>query len=85
MGALLKEIKENRGLRFMNIGAVNFQNLSFNIISIINSCQSHLFNYKKECNKDFIIDVLNLLEIAKSLIPHGEFELLDRLDKISEN
>lgn len=85
MEELLKEIKENRGLRFMNTGAENYQNLGFNILSILNSCQSHLSNYKKECNKDFIIDVLNLLEIAKSLIPHIEFEFLDRSDKISEN
>lgn len=81
----IEELKKDQGLRFMNTGTANYKQLGFTILSLLNACQTHLFSLEHE-NRDpaqeeeeIHVDIYNLLETAKSLLPHIEFEFLDKV------
>ncbi|MCT6870099.1 MAG: hypothetical protein M3Z80_09160 [Apibacter sp.] len=68
----------------MNTGTTNYKQLGFTLLSLLNTCQTHLFSLEnktttEEEKEEVRIDIYNLLEIAKHLLPHIEFEFLDRV------
>ncbi|WP_295811421.1 hypothetical protein [uncultured Apibacter sp.] len=80
----IKDLKKDRTLRFMNTGTTNYKQLGFTLLSLLNTCQTHLFSLEnktttEEEKEEVRIDIYNLLEIAKHLLPHIEFEFLDRV------
>ncbi|WP_128332152.1 hypothetical protein [Apibacter sp. HY039] len=80
----IKDLKKDRTLRFMNTGTTNYKQLGFTILSLLNTSQTHLFslenkNPTEEEEEEVRIDIYNLLEMAKHLLPHIEFEFLDRV------
>lgn len=67
---------------FVPIEFDDYQQLGYTISNLANTCINYL--YAKENNmlyNDDLFDVIRLLEIQKQLIPHSEFELLDKLNK----
>ncbi|TWP22690.1 hypothetical protein ETU10_08825 [Apibacter muscae] len=80
----IEELKKDRVFRFMNTGASSYKQLGFIILSLLNTCQTHLFSLEnkaptKEQEQELRMDIYNLLEMAKNLLPHIEFEFLDKV------
>ncbi|MGM5630907.1 hypothetical protein O2K51_08380 [Apibacter raozihei] len=80
----IKDLKKDRALRFMNTGTTNYKQLGFTLLSLLNTCQTHVFSMENkkptpEQEEETRIDIYNLLEMAKHLLPHIEFEFLDRV------
>ena len=42
----IKDLKKDRTLRFMNTGTTNYKQLGFTLLSLLNTCQTHLFSLK---------------------------------------
>lgn len=67
---------------FVPIEFNNYQDIGWTIENLANACINYL--HAKENNmllEDNLFDVIKLLELQKQLIPHSEFELLDKLNE----
>lgn len=82
----LEELKKEQKVSFTSTGTTSYKQLGFTILSLLNACQTHLFlweneNPTAEQEEEVRIDVYNLLEVVKNLLPHMEFEFLDWMFK----
>ncbi len=59
----------------------SYQHLGFAMQSILRICQSAILAKEEGIHYHTDLDIYNLLDLAKSLIPKPEFEFLDKLKK----
>ncbi len=59
----------------------NYQHLGLALQSILRVCQSAIIAKKEKLHCHTDLDIYNLLDLAKSLIPEPELEFLDKLKK----
>lgn len=61
------------------INIYGYNKLGYVLQSILNVCRQGLEAERNDMQIAETLDYCNLLELATDLIPHSEFELLDRL------
>lgn len=79
---LINELKKDHAKHIKYAGIGSYKHLGFTILSMLNSCQTHLFSLENQGSKEeeeIRIDIYNLLELIKKLLPHLEFEFLDKV------
>ncbi len=65
----------------VGINALNYYQLGSTLLSIISISQKALFLDEDKLDDEVRIDIYNLLDLAKELIPWDELEFLDILRK----
>lgn len=59
----------------------SYKHLGYALLSIIRVCQSALVAKEEDIHYHTDLDIYNLLDLAKSLIPEPKLEFLDKLKK----
>ncbi|WP_128330794.1 hypothetical protein [Apibacter sp. HY039] len=73
----LEKIGENRYKFIAEIES--YKHLGFALHSIFNVCQSAILAKEEDIHVHTDLDIYNLLDLAKSLIPKPELEFLDEI------
>lgn len=74
------EINNNKHYDFI-AEIESYQHLGYALESILRVCQSAIMAKEEEVHYHTDLDIYNLLDLAKSLIPESELEFLDKLKK----
>lgn len=79
----LSTLEKNKNKQYDFIAEIeSYKHLGYSLLSILRVCQTALVTKDKEgfyYHTD--LDIYNLLDLAKSLIPEPELEFLDKLKK----
>lgn len=78
----LNTLEKNKNKQYDFIVEIeSYKHLGYSLLSILRICQSALVAKEEDIHYHTDLDIYNLLDLAKSLIPESELEFLDKLKK----
>ncbi|TWP30157.1 hypothetical protein ETU08_06260 [Apibacter muscae] len=74
----------DEGKYMLRVEIDGYKHLGFILLSILRVCESCLLARERNIAINTDLDICNLLDLAKSLIPYSELEFLEELNSYSK-